>query len=179
MTKVFVQALIIIALPTFVFIGGDWLMSEISGRALPANQTPLGQRLGYDADDARSHWSAFNDKALRAEQLFLELDLVYPVLYGSALAFSLFIAWTSLGKPFNSLWLVAPSIIMVLADWTENLAQLHEMKRFIANPATTLNTDWIRVASVATTLKWVFVAGVSLFLISLVVVMICRSLRSS
>ena len=178
MTKVIVQALIIIALPTFVFVGGGWLMSEISGRALPANQTPLGQRFGYDADDARSHWSAFNDKALRAEQRFLELDLVYPFLYGSALAFSLFIAWTSLGRPFNSLWLVTPSLIMVCADWTENVAQLHEMKRFINDRATTLNPNWIRIASIATTLKWVFVAGVSLFLISLVVVMICRSLRS-
>ena len=40
MTRVLVQALIIIAVPTFVFVGGAWLMSEISGRALPANQTP-------------------------------------------------------------------------------------------------------------------------------------------
>lgn len=179
MTKVIVQALVMIALPTFVFISGGWLMSEISGRELPPKQTPLGQRFfGYDADEARSHWGAFSDKALRAEQQFLELDLVYPVLYGSALAFSLFIAWTSLGRPFNSLWLVTPSLIMVLADWTENVAQLHEMKLFINNPATTLNTNWIRIASVATTVKWAFVAGVSLFLFSLVVVMICRSLRS-
>ena len=178
MTKVIVQALVIIALPTFVFIGGNWLMTEISGREPPAEQTPLGFRFGYDADDARNHWKAFGDTALRAEQRFLELDLVYPFLYGGALAFSLFIAWTSLGRPFNSLWLVAPSLIMVFADWTENVAQLHEMKRFINNPATTLNPDWIRIASVATTLKLAFVAGVSLFLISLVVVMICRSLRS-
>lgn len=178
MTKVIVQALVIIALPTFVFLAGAWLMSGISGRALPAKETPLGFRLGYDADDARSHWSAFDYEALRAEQRFLELDLVYPFLYGSALAFSLFIAWTSLGRPFNSLWLVTPSFIMVLADWTENLAQLHEMKRFINNRATSLNPNWIRIASVATTLKWVFVAGMSLFLISLVVVMVFRSLRS-
>ena len=178
MIKVIVQALIIIALPTFVFVGGAWLMTGISGRAVPAGQTPLGLRFGYDADDARSHWGAFDDKALRAEQRFLELDLVYPFLYGSALAFSLFIAWTSLGRPFNSLWLVTPSLVMVLADWTENLAQLHEMKRFVDDRAITLSTNWIRIASVATTLKWAFVAGVSLFLISLVVVMICRSLRS-
>ena len=153
-------------------------MAEVSGRALPANQKPLGQRFGYDADDARKHWDALNDKALGAEQRFLELDLVYPFLYGSALAFSLFMAWTSLGRPFNSLWLVTPSLIMVLADWTENVAQLHEMKRFINNRATTLNANWIRIASVGTTLKWAFVVGVSLLLISLVVVMIWRALRS-
>src|SRR5712692_3207248 len=148
MTRVIVQALIIIALPTFALVGGGWLMSEISGRAVPANQKPLGQRFGYDADNAQTHWSTFDDRALRAEQRFLELDLVYPFLYGSALAFSLVIAWTSLGRPFNSLWLAAPLLIMVLADWTENLAQLHEMKRFMANRATALNADWIRVASV-------------------------------
>ena len=178
MTKVIGQALIIIAIPIFVFVGGVWLMSEISGREPPANERSLGLRFGYDADDARKHWGAFNEKSLHAEQRFLELDLVYPFLYGGALLFSLFMAWTALGRPFNSLCLVVPSLMMMLADWTENVAQLHEMKRFITNPATALSRDWIRVASVATTLKWVFVAGVSLFLISLVVVMICRSLRS-
>jgi len=179
MSKI-LQAIVIIALPMTVFLVGGWLMEKVSGRTFPADEKPLGRRFGYTADDAKKQWEKLaNSKSLETEKHFLELDLVYPFLYGGALAFSLFMAWAALGGTFNAARVLPPVLIMVLMDVTENIAQLHEMKRFMADHAVTLNANWIRIASFATTFKWLFVWGVSLYLLVLVGLMLYRAIIRS
>jgi hypothetical protein len=184
--KLGVEALIIIALPIIVFAGGVWLMKAISGSeyleerlqaAAEADRTPLNQRLHYDVDAVQRHWGALDTKALLAEQRFLKLDLAFPLLYGGALAFSLLMARAALGWTFSSGWLLAPVLMGVLADWTENLVQLSQIKHHLISPP--LQADWIRVASLATLVKLVFVFGVWLVLVFLCVVMLVRAFKPS
>lgn len=188
MSKIVLEAIIIIALPVIVFQGGAWLMAAISGRqyvldqlqmAPEADRTPLNKRLHYDVDSVQRHWGALDDRALRAEQRFLELDLVFPLLYGGALAFALLMTRAALGWTFSSAWLLAPVLITVLADWTENLTQLSQLKHYLTSPPTALQADWIRVASFATLVKLIFVSGSFLVLLVLVAVMLLRAFKSS
>lgn len=188
MTRVVVQAFIILALPIIVFVCGAWLMSEISGReyvsqrlrvaATLADRKPLNRRLRYDIVAVKRHWDALDAIALRAEQGFLELDLIFPFLYGAALGFSLFMTWASLGRPFNLVWLLAPVIIMLLADWVETLVQLDQIKKYVTGGPTSLQEGWIQVASIATIFKSLFLGGASMLLLYLVV-MLLRASKSS
>lgn len=184
-----IKAIFMIALPTVVFFGGAWIMSEMSDRervmerlsqaAAPADQKPLNQRLCYDVAAVHRHWGALDDTARHAERRFLELDLIFPFLYGVALATSLLMAWASLGRPFNPAWVLAPVVITLLADWTENLVQLGQIKRYIiTSNETALQAGWIQVASTATMLKLLLFGGVSLLLLWLVALVLIRALRS-
>ena len=78
----------------------------------------MQQRLGYDTSAVNHHWGALDNTALRRERRFLELDLVFPFLYGVALSASSWRTWATLGRPFHAAWLMAPVAITVLADWT-------------------------------------------------------------
>src|SRR5690349_4113765 len=110
MGKLIAEVILIVALPAGAFLGGGWLMSEVSGRARtiqllaktePADRKPLYRRLTYDVNAVKRHWGALDSAALRAERRFLQLDLVFPLLYGAALAFCLLMAWDALGRGFN------------------------------------------------------------------------------
>lgn len=88
------RILFLLALPAVVFVGGAWLMTELAQReAVVArhraylaenDQTPLNQRFHYDVNDVRRHWDALDPVTLASERTFLELDLVFPLLYGGA-----------------------------------------------------------------------------------------------
>jgi len=123
-----VKVNIMLALPLTVFVSGVWIMAKISNRdyvtqplrqsAPPEGQKPVQQRLGYDTSAVNHHWGALDNTALRRERRFLELDLVFPFLYGVALSASSLRTWATLGRPFHAAWLMAPVAITVLADWT-------------------------------------------------------------
>jgi hypothetical protein len=136
-------------------------MTRASGRHTVADEKPLNQRWrGYDVDAVASYWAKLHDAGRRAEQRFLELDLVFPTWYGGALAVSLATASSPLGVPIPVGLLLAPVAVTVLADWTENLVQLDQLRRYIESPDTkaaddALQPDRIRVASVATIVKLV------------------------
>lgn len=185
MSGVIGRALLAVALPIAAFLGGVGIMSQMSGReqalqrlrATPAgDEKPLNQRLRYNAGAVCHHWGLFDDAGLASEQHFLELDLVFPFLYGGALAASLLLVWSTLGRPFSPAWIMVPVAVTVVADWTENLIQLAQLRRFVGHAA--LQGGWIAVASAATLVKFVFFAVSSVGLVVLVLLMLVRSPRS-
>jgi hypothetical protein len=172
-----IVAILMLSLPVVVFLGGAWIMAEMSGLEPVKQQKPLNRRFGYDADAVQRYWQALDERARGADGRFLKLDLVFPFLYGGALATGLLLGWASLGQPFNPAWLLAPIAIVLLADWTENLVQLGQFDRFSAGIA--LQEGWIRVASAATAMKLVFFYASWLVLFFLFVLVLGRALRST
>ena len=165
--------IVMLAIPTFFYVVGGLILNNASGRepALKqlqaANQMPLGRKLFYGKADFQDYWNALKDPTARgAEQRFLKLDLFFPFVYCGALAASLLIGRSALGWPSSPVWLLAPVVATMLADWTENLLQLGQIKRLLAREA--LQEPWIWAASAATTLKWLFLAGTSVLLLRLV-----------
>lgn len=177
MDKPIVNAVVMLLLPAAVFFGGGWIMAKMSGRVLMKQEKPLNQRFGYDVEAVQRAWQAFDERALGAERRFLELDLVFPFLYGGALATGLLLGWASLGRRFNPAWLLVPIAITLLADWTENLVQLGQLSRFSAGQV--LQKSWIQVASTATATKLLFLCVSCLMLLSLLVLMLGRAFRST
>jgi hypothetical protein len=133
-------------------------------RALPASDRVTdakaggslqGRFLGYDVASVESYWCGL--KGARAgERTLLVVDLAFPLLYGGAFAMVVLFAWSTLGlHPRWLMALLAPVLIVVAADWTENLALLSQLRQF--EDTGSLSPGWIRLASTATTLKFVFI----------------------
>jgi hypothetical protein len=112
MANLILKAILLIALPVAVFVSGAWIMGQLVGReyvthrlgenANAADRKPLNQRVaGYNSAELERHWGALDHNALVIEQRFLEFDLVFPFLYGAALAGALLLAWVALGRPFH------------------------------------------------------------------------------
>lgn len=162
-----------IALPMSVLIVGGALMSILSGHgyvkeqlrenADPGDRKGLNIRiLGYDTNAVERHWSALDERALRSERRFLELDLIFPTFYGAALAFALWRAWRATGAAFSPVWLIIPVAITMIADWIENLTHLSQLHLYMESGPTGLQPKCIQIASVATIVKLVFFAGILL-----------------
>ena len=177
MTRPYRAVILLVLLPIVVFMGGARVMLMISGRPTVEGQKPLNQRwFGYDTKAVDGYWGALDTPGHRAEQRFLELDLVFPTLYGTALAVSLLTASAMLGGPVPVAWVVAPVVVTVVADWVENLVQLDQLRNHIESGEKGLVTRWIRVASTATIVKLLFVSISSLALLALLL-MLLRSPR--
>jgi hypothetical protein len=180
-------AIIMVALPTAVFFGGVAIMEKVSRHKVveqlvnsapdPCDRKPLDQRFGYGAAAVGRYWKLV-DGALAAERRFLEVDLIFPFFYGGALAASLLLAWSTLGRPFSPAWLLSPVAVTMLADWTENLVQLAQLKRYEAGGGPKLQPGWIRLASVATSLKLLFFGASSLLLVGFVAITLYCSARN-
>lgn len=182
------KIVIILALPFVVFWGGAWIMAELSNRDYvinrlnesnlsPCEKKPLNQRLGYNLNAAVRYWEILDPTARKTEQYFLKLDLVFPFFYGAALAISLLLTWAILGRPFRPLWIITPVAVLVLADWTENLVQLHQLKKYREHGEAALQPYMIQIASIATCIKLTFFCALTLFLIGLVIIVLVRSPR--
>jgi hypothetical protein len=171
-----VKAIFLLALPTVILFGGDYLMGSLSGRQLVAQRFQvnskdgigLGLRIcGYDLAAVGRRWDALDPETRKHERLGLELDLIFPFFYGGGLATALLLGWAALNRPFHPAWLMAPIAIMMVADWIENLVQLTQLRLFDASGGAGLQSGWIQIASVATTTKLVFYCGSSLLLFGL------------
>ena len=167
------RTLFVVALPIVAFAAGVLIMSKLSDRTSVDEKLaltpfkdgkPLNQRFHYDAAAVERYWKALGD-ALPAERYFLKLDLVFPMLYGGALAASLLIVWAMLGRPFAVAWLVGPVAVAAVADWTENLIQLTQMRRFGHEG---VQAGWIAGASFATLVKMVMLGLMFLALFVLI-----------
>ncbi|HMH48691.1 MAG TPA: hypothetical protein VK548_00550 [Candidatus Acidoferrum sp.] len=172
MARLYLTVLVLFLLPAVVFKGGARLMSMVSGPHTVAGQKPLNQRwLGYNAEAVAGYWKALGEAGrLAAEPRFLELDLVFPTLYGTAFAVSLLTASAKLGCPLHVAWVIAPVVVTVIADWVENLVQLDQLRDYIKSDkkdVTALDPKWIRLASTATSVKLIFFVISSLALIVL------------
>ena len=184
-----VKAILVVAIPFVAFAGGGYVMGALSDRDyltdrfnhLPKqDQKGIGLRVcGYNLEAVVRHWGALDkdSRGLGAQRLGLEIDLLFPFLYGGALALSLMLAWATLGRPFHPLWLIAPVAVTVVADWIENLVQLTQLHRFASNGAGGLQSGWIQIASTATIVKIVFFSGSYLFVIALAVWLVGRAIN--
>jgi hypothetical protein len=147
---------------------------ELTGRA---DRRPLTQRLGYDVTAVRRQWGALNEAALRSEQHFLVLDLVFPFAYGGALAVGALIGWAWLGRITNPAWVLAPVVIAVLSDWTENFVHYRQLGRYINGGPEAVQSGWIQLASAATTIKLLCITETALLLVVLGGILLTRALR--
>jgi len=182
MGTLILRSIVLLLLPPVVFLGGGYLMLKLSEHEQVTQQQRdkieaakdrkgLGLRsTGYDLAAVKTFWGALDPKALAAERRMLELDLLFPFFYGSAFAAVLLCAWVGLGRPFSPAWIMAPVIINVVADWTENLTQLSQLQLFPA-----LQPGWIQIASLATIVKITFFSVSYLFGVGLVVWMVFRN----
>jgi hypothetical protein len=170
MNNLALETILMLALPLVVFVSGAWIMARLSHRQCVVDQlnrsgvrkndrNPLKQRLGYDIEAVQRHWGALDAVALGSERTFLQLDLIFPFFYGAALMASLMMAWSTLGRPFRPVWIIAPVVFTMLADWTENLVQLSQLRRYLKGGEVTLQAGWIQIASTATILKFLLFTG--------------------
>ena len=174
-------------LPIAVFLIFGKLMTTISNRNhvidvlknIPRkdDRKPLNMRPGgYDVEAVARHWQAIVDDesglAIKAEDLFLRLDLVFPLIYGGAFVTSFLMLQQNSNVRFDLLLAIVPVTITVLADWTENLIQINQLNRFEKEGATALQAAAIGVASVATRIKLLFFIGAYVYLLVLTVVAI-------
>jgi hypothetical protein len=179
MTRPYLAVAVLFLLPVVVFFGGAQLMSAASRRQAVNGQTPLNTRWrGYDTETVASYWGALDETGRRAEGRFLEFDLVFPTLYGGALAASLATASAMLGGPVHVAWLIAPVVVAMAADWVENLVQLEQLRKFVQSGKKGLAAGGIRLASAATMVKLLFSVIASLALLGLLVALLL-SPRSS
>lgn len=158
-------------LPLIIFQISSFIIRRLSGQAqvvrrleqLPKkDRKPLNQRTwGYDPEVVKRLWGALarDPDLLSHEERSLRLDLVSPLLYGSAFAISLLLAWGYRDRSFVSGWLLLPVVILILADWTENLAQFKQLRLYRQGGSEALQSGGIQLASRATTVKILFFIG--------------------
>ena len=174
-----------ILLPATVFVSGVVIMRIVSGhhyvnqrlreRAAPEDRSGLNMRpRGYDAPAVNRHWGALDARALDSERRFLQVDLAFPIFYGAAFAVALLRAGAGLGASFSPVWFLAPVAVTVIADWSENLIHLAQLRLFTQRGSAGLQADWIRVASTATIVKLLFFWGTLLLLILLAIYTVLR-----
>ena len=179
MANIFVTSVIAVALPAAALIGGGSLMAHVAPREAPAEQRLLSRWRGYSFDEVRAYWSAFQRPGLEAERRFLEVDLVFPFIYGGAFLSSMLLLRVALGRPFSPAIPVATVATMMAADWTENLVHLAQISRILDPEAgsDTFRQSWIALASTATSIKWVLIGASGIAIVLLVVALFARNAR--
>jgi hypothetical protein len=174
-----------IRLPFFAYFGAGAVLLIASGhsyvtrqlkeKGTPKNRTQLNMRLqGYDKTDVAELWGILDRRALKTERLFLQMDLLFPIFYAGAFVVALRQVWTELGKTFSPVFVVAPAAITAAADWTENLVQLDQLRRYVQNGSAGLQEGWVQVASAATVTKLLFFLGTLGLLVYLAIYRVVR-----
>jgi hypothetical protein len=155
--------------------GHTYVTQQLEERAAPNDRTQLNMRLqGYDTTDVAQLWGVLDRRALDSERRFLQLDLLFPLFYGGAFLLALLRVRRDLDKAFSPVWLIAPVAITVLADWTENLIHLAQLRSYVEQGNEGLQAGWIQIASAATIIKIVFFVGTLVLLIYLAIWRIVR-----
>jgi hypothetical protein len=159
-----------------IFISGhNYVKGQLKERAAPDQRTPLYMRWGgYAVTDVAQHWGVLDPRALESERRFLQLDLLFPLFYGGAFVVALLRVWADAGNAFSTILLIAPAVITVLADWTENLIQLAQLRLYVENGKDGLQAGWIKIASAVTITKLYFFAGTFVVLIALAIYKVVR-----
>jgi hypothetical protein len=167
--------IIILAVPSLVTAVGNYALMHLSGRnKFPetgdANSKPLNVRWGYRPVQAIAYWSWLNQQpaAAVAERRFLLMDLLFAIVYGGAMLASLFLAW--LWHSIDVKWLLAPALLAIFSDWTENLVHLRQFDHFRRGERT--QDFWIRLASIATIAKWIFIYAGGLMILAAAILML-------
>lgn len=171
-----------IALPILVIIVAGKLMVEVSGRdrvveSISGKPEDFPKALqsrfyGYNAAEAKTYWDALRDEGRKAEIRLLQFDLLFPLLYGAALAFSVMTLWSALDIRTSMAWFLVPVIAAVITDWIETAILLQQVKNF--DSTGTFDAGQIQVASIATIAKSISIALSALLIISFAVMLLSR-----
>lgn len=130
---------------------------------------PLHARwLGSGLDAAKRSWSWLNETARQATEKLPALDLLFPFVYGGALAVNLWWVWETLGHPFYPAWIVAPLAMILTADWAENLLQLAQLSHSVSSNKSRAQNLWIEISACATTITLWLTLGLYISLMGLV-----------
>lgn len=181
-------------IPIAIFLIGGLFLNRFTDRNVVTtklqrldqeHRLPLGekrvtmdQRLSYDSGTVGRYLSDLGSGLLPVEQRFLKWDLLFPLLYGAGLLAGLVIAWNAMGRPFSAGWLALPVGLTIVADWTENVIQLHQIDRFTKLGEAGLQPFWIQVASFATAAKFIFWAESYGFILILICFLMAKSGRA-
>ncbi len=131
---------------------------------------PLHARwLGSGLDAAKRSWSWLTGAAQQAGKTLPTVDLLFPFVYGGALAVNLWWVWETLGHPFHPAWIVAPLAIIVMADWAENLLQLAQRRHSGSSHEDRIQNLWLEISACATIIKLWLALGLYVSLVGLVV----------
>jgi hypothetical protein len=177
MARIIAIALFVIALPCVAVVAGGELMTAIAPRQIPEKPPLMGRWRGYTKEAVASYWSKLDAESLDAEKRFLEVDLIFPFVYGGAVLTGMLVAWNSRGLRFSPAIFVGLVAAMMLADWVENLVHLRELSAFEAGGATNLSSGWIVVASAATITKWAMVSTSAITVLALAVAVVFQTPR--
>ena len=140
--------------------GHTYVTRQLKESQTPGNHTQLNMRLkGYDRTDVAQLWDILDERGLKLERRFLQMDLLFPIFYAGAFVVALRQVWAELGRRFSLLFVIAPAVITALADWAENLVQLAQLRRYVENGSDGLQEGWIQLASAATVTKLLFFFG--------------------
>src|SRR5688572_25243754 len=107
MGRIIAISLFALALPFVAVVGGGELMTVITQRQIPEKPPLMGRWRGYTKEEVASYWTKLREAGgLNAETRFLEVDLIFPFVYGGALLTSMLLTWASLGLRFSPAILV-------------------------------------------------------------------------
>ena len=147
----------------------DEISRQVRAQLFGQDAKPLNVRLfGYGLDDVKKYWGVFDEQLFSFEQQALRLDLWFPFFYGGGLFFSLFQLTSTLNNGTPRLFFFIPTVVAMLADWTENLALLKQLRNYGKTGAVGLQASGIKTASIATMVKlWslMFAAFLMVYLI--------------
>lgn len=129
-------------------------------------------RLGSGMEAAKRFWSWLNGAGRQTAEKFLTMDLLFSLVYGGALAGSLWWVWVKVGHPFHPAWIVAPLAMILTADWTEHLIQLAQLRHYVPSNEGRIHNFWIQMSSCATMIKLWITLGLYVSLVGFVLRMI-------
>jgi hypothetical protein len=139
----------------------NYVDQQLREKADSKDRKGLNMRfLGYDTDAVARHWGAMDERALQSERRFLELDLLFPIFYGAALAFALWRAWSAAGTTYFPVWIFVLVAVTMIADWAENLIHLSQLRLYVENGVGGLQPGRIQIASAATIIKLLVFTGI-------------------
>lgn len=182
MANIFFNAALALAFPVTLLFGRNQVLSHASGRTDAMNHgcertgeapTPLNLRwFCYGTEAVKAYWSWLKPAGRQAEDTFLTLNLLFPFLYGGALAVSVRWVWMATGRPFHPAWILTPLAIVIVADWTEHLIQLAQLRYYLSPNGRRVQDLWIRMSGCATIIKLWLTSGLYVSLARLVISMI-------
>lgn len=181
MAPMILKTFLSLGFPLVVLPGDDKVLSRAGGRAAAIDHLTQGKQgepkplnlrwFGYDTNAAKGYWDWLTCVERQAEKTFLTKDVLFPFVYGGALAASLWWVWATVGRPFNPAWIVAPLAMILTADWIEHLIQLAQLRHYVLSNEGRMHNFWIQVSSGTTTITLWLTLGLYVSLAGLVLSM--------
>ncbi len=133
---------------------------------------PLLGWFDYGTQATTKCWTWLAGARGRAEHTFLTPELLFPLIYGAALAANLSWVWIALGRPFHPAWIVAPLVMFLTADWTEQLFHLAQFRHYLSSDEGRSQNLWLLASGYVMVLKMWLTTGLYVSLGGLIVRMI-------